>query len=230
MSVASRIVRHFRLRHGLSARRMADICGLQPKRLAALERGEIEPCPELTRRLIDLSHRLPGELLGCLSSSVARTTLPRALSRSSRLRLEAVSGPAIEKRPSIVDWIGKDLAPVACGVLRSMLDDGDLQRAIKKREVASIVTTTRGVLRIGDCETIGTYRTTITYFFHEGEQFSDAIAVAAPDGERTGFTPLLVDEIGADLFGDHAALETGMMAGIPKPARNRVQPTSLSSA
>ncbi len=198
---------------------MADLCGIQPKRLAALERGEIEPCPGMARRLIDLSHRLPGELMSCLSASINRSRAPRALSRSSRLRLEAVSAPAIEKRPSIVDWIGKDLAPVACGVLRSMLDDGDLQRAIKKREVASIVTTTRGVLRLGDCETIGTYRTTIHYFFHDGEQFSDAIAVAAPDGERLGFTPLAVDELGADLFGDHPAVEAAMMAGRPRPVR-----------
>jgi hypothetical protein len=189
--------------------------------MAAVERGEIEPSPELLRRLVDLSHRLPSELMSSLSTSVGRSRLSRALSRSSRLRLEALSGPAIQKRPQVVDWIGRDLAPVACGVLRSILDDGALQRAIKKHEVASIVTTTRSVLRIGESEEIGTYRTTINYFFHDGVLFSDAIAVPAPESERMGFTPLTVDELGDDLFGDHPAFEAAMATGVPKPVRVR---------
>ncbi len=132
-----------------------------------------------------------------------------------------MSGPAIEKRPHIVDWIGKDLAPYACGVLQSILDDSALQRAIKKREIASIVSTTRSVLRIEDSEKIGKYRTTINYFFHDGELFSDAIAVPALDSERIGFTPLLVDELGADLFGDHPALEAALMVARPKSPGGR---------
>jgi len=218
---------------------MADLCGIQPKRLAALERGEADACPDLVARLIDLTHRLPSELLSSLSASVARSGLPRALSRSSRLRLEALSGPAIVKRPRIVDWIGKDLAPIACGELEAILTNSVLQRAIKKREVAGIVTTTRSVLRTEDSETVGIYRTTVNYFFHDGMIFSDAIAVPAPEDERMGFTPLLVDELGVDLFGDHLAIETAMSTGRPKPGRSpdgagaaevRRPPRALSSA
>jgi hypothetical protein len=200
---------------------MADLCGIQPKRLAALERGEVDPGPDLVARLIGLSHRLPSELLSSLSTSIVRSGLPRALSRSSRLRLEALSGPAIVKRPHIVDWIGKDLAPIACGELQAILEDSVLQRAIKKREVASIVTTTRSVLRTEDAETVGTYRTTINYFFHDGVLFSDAIAVPAPKDERMGYTPLLVDELGFDLFGDHPALEAGLSSGLSQGGRSR---------
>ena len=200
---------------------MADLCSLQPKRLAAVEREETEPSPELVGRLIDLSHRLPSELVSSLTTSVGRSGLPRALSRSNKLRLEALSGPAIQERPQIVDWIGRDLAPVACGVLRSILEDSALQRAIRKREVASIVTTTRSVLRIEDADEIGTFRTTINYFFHDGVLFSDAIPVPASESERMGFTPLMVDELGDDLFGDHPAFEAGMAAGVPKSVRGR---------
>ena len=45
----------------------------------------------------------------------------RALSRTQNLRLQAVSPPAIAKRPSVVEWIGRDLAGIACGVLAEML-------------------------------------------------------------------------------------------------------------
>ncbi len=220
MSNCSKIVLHFRLRHGLSLQRMADLCGIQPKRLAAVERGEVKAGPDLVARLIDLTHRLPSELLSSLSESIVRSGLPRALSRSSRLRLEALSGPAIAKRPRIVDWIGKDLAPIACGELQAILEDSVLQRAIKKREIASIVTTTRSVLRTEDSETVGIFRTTVNYLFHDGVLFSDAIAVPAPEGERMGYTPLLVDEFGVDLFGDHPALEVGLSAGLASRRSN----------
>jgi hypothetical protein len=71
----------------------------------------------------------------------------RALSRTSNLRLQALARPAIDKRPSVTEWIGRDLALIACGILEEMLDDRALQRSIADREIACILTRTRGVLR-----------------------------------------------------------------------------------
>ena len=204
--------RHFRLRHGLSQARLAGLVGVQPKRLAAWERGIDEPDTKQILKLVDLSHRLPGELLASLATSVSQCALPRALCRTGRLNLRAISGPAIDKRPSIAKLIGCDLVPIACGVLKAMLDDRVLQRAIVKREVAGVVATTTSVLRTTEAEEIGTWRTTINYFFHDGVIYSDAIAVPASPDERSGYTPILVDELGSDLFGDRDALEAALAA------------------
>lgn len=221
VSSCGKFVLHFRLRHGLSQQRMADLLGIQPRRLAAWERGEGEPGPDTAGRLIDLLHRLPSELMGSLSGAIVASGLPRALSRTSQLNLQALSGPAIDKRPNIVEWIGQDLAPIACGVLETMLGDVALQRDILKREISSVVTTTRSVLRTDNSLTVGLFRTTINYFFHDGVLFSDAIAVPAHDDERIGFTPIPVEEMGFDLFGDHYLLEAAMAATLVGPARRR---------
>ncbi len=202
----------FRLRHGLTRARMARLVGMSPRRLADLEHGETEKVGSVRSKVLEISHRLPGDLLSALSKAVVNCRLPRALCRSNRLELRAVSGPAIRKRPSVVNWIGKDLAPIACGVLQEMRDDLELQRAILRREVVSVVTTTQSVLRTADDEAVGALRTTISYFFHDGVLFSDAIGLPVSAEERMGYTPLYGDEIGTDLFGDCDAL-AAMLAG-----------------
>lgn len=95
----------------------------------------------------------------------------------------------------MANWIGHDLAPIACGVLAEILDDGPLQQAIAKGEIQSLVTTTRSVLRSAEHDAIGLYRTTITYFFHEGTLYSDAIGVPAPDDSPCGYTALAMDDV-----------------------------------
>lgn len=192
---------------------MARLLGVSTRRLAAWEQGIEEPAPAAVARIRDVMRDLPDSLLESLSLSIVGCGLPRALSRSPRLTLQAVSGPAITKRPSIVEWIGKDLEPIATGVLREILDDRELQQSIARREVLTVVATTRSVLRTGEEETVGTYRTTINYFFHDGVVFSDAVAVPAPAEERIGYTPIHPDEIGSDLFGDRDALEQALEAG-----------------
>lgn len=212
MSDPDKLLLQFRLRHGLNRSRMARLIGISLRRLAALEAGQVELLPSERGKVLDLSHQMPSELLGALSSAVVQCGLPRALSRTGRLNLRALSGPAIRKRPSVVDWIGKDLAPIASGVLEQMLADRELQRAIHRREVVRVVTTTQSVLRTEESETVGTFRTTINYVFHDGVLFSDAIGLPLSTEERTGYTPLYADELGSDLFGDGDAL-TSMLAG-----------------
>lgn len=218
MSGSGRHLRHFRLRHGLSQTRMAALVDVPQRRLAAWERGEEKPEAAVMLRLVDLAHDLPAGLLASLTASVVHCELPRALCRTGRLNLRALSGPAIDKRPSIVQWVGNDLLPLACGVLQSMLDDNPLQRAIRKREVAGVVTTSRGVLRTAESETVGTWRTTISYFFHDGIIYSDAVALPVSAEERIGYTPIMVDELGTDLFGDSDQLEAALLA-TRRPAR-----------
>ncbi len=134
-------------------------------------------------------------MMSSFAMGVTNCTAPRALSRLPGLRLVAVSQPAIAKRPSIVEWIDCDLAPIATGVLQEMLDDAALQRAVLLQEVACVVTTTDSVLRTREHDLIGKFRTTITYFEHDGTLYSDAISVPAPASAVRGYRPLMIDDL-----------------------------------
>jgi hypothetical protein len=112
--------------------------------------------------------------------------------------LQVLSQPAIEKRPSVKDWIGCNLAPIATGILEEMLDDWALQRSIANREIASIVKTTRSVLQTLEHARIGTYRTVITYFFHEGTLYSDAVSTPAPADTPLGYKAIPMDDLPLD--------------------------------
>jgi hypothetical protein len=127
--------------------------------------------------------------------SVNHCPAPRSLSLYKNLRLLAVSRPAIAKRPSIVNWIGRDLLPVACGVLAEMRDDAALQRDIVKGEVLCVSTVTRSVLRTPEHEQIGTYRTTISYYWIDGTLFSDAIGLPSPCSSELGYAALRMDAV-----------------------------------
>ena len=188
------IVKRYRLRHGLTQSCLAGMIGVSQRTVSRWERGEDKPSLGLQRHLRDLARDPPGSLVVNLAQAVRHCPFPRALSRTPRLRLQALSGPAIRKRPSIVNWIGKDLAPIATGILREMLDDRMLQRSIARREVACIVATTRSVLQTREHARIGTYRTVITYFFHEGTFYSDAISTLAPAGSPLGYRAISLDE------------------------------------
>lgn len=145
------------------------------------------------KSLRDLGLSPPDQLLANLKTAVALCPAARALSCTEKLNLLAVSKPALAKRPSISNWIGKNLSSIATGVLAEMLDDHTLQTAINNRDVSGVITTTRSVLRTPESSSIGTFRTMISYFFHDGVRYSDAIAVAAPEESVLGYQAIPAD-------------------------------------
>ena len=197
---------------------MAAALGVAHRRYNEWEQEKRRPDASVIGKLTDMIGDLDKAWLAGLSRSVMRSGLPRALSRSERLTLQALSGPAIDKRPSIVNWIGEDLAPIASGVLEDMMADAALQRAIARRDVVGVVATTRSVLRTAESEDVGAFRTSINYFYHDGVRYSDAVSVPVSLDERTGYTPICSDELGADLFGDVDALAAGLHG---QPASSR---------
>jgi transcriptional regulator with XRE-family HTH domain len=187
-------VRRYRLRHGLSQMDMAALMSVSQRTISRWERGEDTPSVAQQKRLRDLGWEPASSLFRGIALAVAHCPAPRALTRTERLTLQRLSGPALIKRPSMANWIGHDLLPIACGVLAEILDDRPLQRAIAGGEIQSLVTTTRSVLRTSEHESIGLFRTTITYFFHEGTLYNDAIGVAAPDDAVCGYTAVPMDD------------------------------------
>ena len=189
------LVKRTRLRHGLTQGRMATVIGVSQRTVSRWERGDDKPSLDLQRKLRDMGWEPPGLLLASLAQSVRHCPFPRALSRTQKLRLQVLSGPAIRKRPSVVNWVGRDLAPIACGILQEMQDDRGLQKSIAGREIACILSTTRSVLRTKEHRRIGTYRTVITYFFHEGTLYSDAISMPVAAGAELGYRAIAMDEV-----------------------------------
>ncbi len=192
---------------------MAAAIGAPRSVIMRCERGEPVLSSEQVARLRALRLDPPGWMFGLLAAEINRCRAPRALSRLPHLRLIALSRPALLKRPSMSNWIGRNLNRIASGVLAEMLDDKDLQRAIAKREVVSVVSTTSSVLETPEASRIGYFRTTSTYFLHDGALYSDAVSVPVSAEERCGYTPIYVDEMGCDLFGDHGALEAALKRG-----------------
>ena len=86
-----------------------------------------------------------------------------------------------------------------------------LQKAIRRREIGGIVSTTASVLATPEAPRIGMYRTTTTYFYHEAKLYSDAMSVLVAPDERHGYTPIYTDEMGQDLFGDRDRLEAALL-------------------
>jgi len=174
---------------------MALVMNVSQRTISRWERGDDQPSIVQQKRLRDLGWEPSGSMFRSLAASILHCPAPRALSRTENIRLELVSKPALEKRPSVAEWIGRDLAPIACGVLQEILDDAPLQRAIRAGEISSLVTTTRSVLRTEEHAKIGLFRTTITYFFHEGTLYNDSIGFPAPDGSVEGYAPVPMDEV-----------------------------------
>lgn len=188
------VVKRYRLRHGITQRILGDMLGVSQRTVSRWERGQDRPNLALQKQLRDLAWHSEPAPASWLMSSVRSCPAPRAVSRMPRLVLLALSQPAIDKRPSMVDWIGRDLTRIASGVLAEMLDNRALQRSIAAGEIACVESTTRSVLRSPESERIGTYRTTITYFFHDGVLYSDALSVRAPDDTPLGYRPVPMDE------------------------------------
>lgn len=190
-------IKTYRIRHGLTQAHMGNLLGVSQRTISRWERGDDKPGIARQKRLRDLGWAPSSLLFTNLATSIAHCPAPRALTRTQKLNLQTLSKPALEKRPSIQEWIGRDLAKIACGVLEEMLDDKPLQKAILKREIACIVTTSQSVLRTPESESVGTYRTTINYFFHEGTLYSDAISVPIAADTDLGYTPITMDDFTA---------------------------------
>ena len=191
----SKIIGKYRLRYGLSQAQLADTMGVSQRTISRWERGDDQPGLIQQKRLRDLGWEPPGSLLRNLAASVAHCPVPRALSRTQRLRLLALSPPALEKRPSMAAWIGCDLVKTASGVLQDMLEDAELQRAIRHGEIAGVRATTQSVLKSPEAASIGRHSTTVTYFFHDGTLFSDAISVPAPPNAPIGYSVIPMDDV-----------------------------------
>lgn len=195
MGAWNSIIRNCRLRHGLSQARIAAMLGVSQRTVSRWERGEDNPSLTQQRQLRDLGWEPTGSVLQTLYASIVHCPVPRALSRGARLTLLAVSKPAIEKRPSIANWIGRDLAPAASGVLAQMLSDAELQRGILRREISAVVATTHGVLRTGEDCKVTAHRTTISYFHHEGTLYSDALSMPTSLDEPCGYMAVPMDSL-----------------------------------
>jgi transcriptional regulator with XRE-family HTH domain len=188
------LVRRYRLRHGLTQARLAALVGVSQRTVSRWERGEDRPSLDIRRTLRDLGWQPSGSLIASLAVGIRYSPLPRALSRLPNLTLQAVSQPAIAKRPSVTNLVGENLAPLACGILQEMLDDRALQRAIARREIACVIATTRSVLQTPEHPRVGTWRTVITYFWHDGTLYSDAISERVPARTPLGYRAIGMDD------------------------------------
>ncbi len=190
------IVKHYRLRHGLSQTDMAKLMRVSQRTISRWERGEDSPGIQHKKHLRDLALEPPEVFLRSLIAAVVNCPAPRALTRTQNLQLIAVSKPALTKRPSIENWRGKNLVEIAAGVLQEMLDDHELQKAISKREVVGVTSVARSVLETPESANVSMFRTTISYFYHEGTLYSDAISAPAAPNEQVGYWPFRSDEDG----------------------------------
>ncbi len=191
----SSLIKQYRLRNRLTQERLGLLLGVSQRTVSRWERGEDMPRPAQQRRLRDLAAVPFDHMVQSLRLSIEHCPAPRALSVYENLRLLSVSPPAIAKRPSIVNWIGSDLRPLACGVLAEMRDDAALQRDIAKGEVLGISAITEGVLRMPPDSVGGKLQTAIAYFWVDDALFSDAISMPAPPSSKLGYTALHLDEV-----------------------------------
>ncbi|MEM8977523.1 MAG: helix-turn-helix domain-containing protein, partial [Pseudomonadota bacterium] len=192
------LVKQLRIKFSLSQSMLSEMTGVSQKTISRWERGEVAPSGPVQNQLIEMLRRPTSNLMTSMLNAVKHCPAPRALSRMPNLRLLAVSPPAIEKRPSIVNWVDHDLSSLACGILEEMLDDRQLQRSIALQEVTCVVTTTDSVLKTSEHATIGKFQTTITYFSHDGSLYSDAVSVPAAAAAVRGYRPIAVDNLIAD--------------------------------
>ncbi len=191
----SDVIRLHRLRHGLTQEEMGALLGVSQRTVSRWESGHDNPSISRQRLLRDITVAPQSQLLTRLILSVQHCPAPRALSIFPSLRLLAVSPAAVAKRPSIKNWLRRDLRRLATGVLDEMLCDQDLMRGIASRDVACVVATTDSVLKTVEHGQIGKYHTTITYFEHDGAIYSDAIAQPAPDDATLGYQIIPVTEL-----------------------------------
>jgi transcriptional regulator with XRE-family HTH domain len=187
-------IRRYRLRHCLTQKQLAALIGVSQRTISRWERGEDRPGLAQQKHLRDLAWDPAAMMSWRLFQSVSHCPMPRALSRGANICLQALSQPAIDKRPSVVNWVGRDLARIATGVLQQMLDDRILQASIAKGEIACVQSTTESVLRTAEHPHIGKFETTVSYFFHDGTLYSDAISAPARLDAVCGYRAVPMDD------------------------------------
>lgn len=190
----SECIRQYRLRYGMTQKEFALLMGVSQRTISRWERGEDQPSVEKQVQLRQLGWKPAGLLLRNLALSVRHCPAPRALSHTSDLRLVEVSAPAVTKRPSIKQWIGRSMKKIATGILAEIHEDRIIQCALRKKELSGILTTTSSVLKTGDCTNFGKFNTTISYFYQDGDLYSDAISVPAPDDAVCKYIPVFHEE------------------------------------
>ena len=181
------VLKQFRLRQGLNQMQLAALLDVSQRTVSRWERSQDRPNLAAQMRIRDLGFAPSPPLLASLRIAIDHCPVPRALSEKHGLTLLRLSKPAIAKRPSMVNLIGEALIDRATGILQAMLDDSTLQKGIHRKEIMCVVATTRSVLRSPECDTIGTYQTTISYFVHDGTLYSDAISVPVRDEVPLGY-------------------------------------------
>ncbi|MEJ2228497.1 MAG: helix-turn-helix transcriptional regulator [Alphaproteobacteria bacterium] len=191
----AKLVRRYRQQHSLTQANIAEVLSVSQKTVSRWERGEDKPNVSLQKHLRDLMREPDPAFMTYIKQSVLHCPAPRALSAGTTITLRAVSPAAIAKRPTVVDWIGSDLAPIATGVLQEMMDDRPLQRGVERGEIGCIVSTTRSVLRTTEHPNIGFFTTTMTYFFYDGTLYCDAISAPAAADAVLGYQALPVDQM-----------------------------------
>ncbi len=189
------LIKHYRHQYCLTQREVADLLGVSQKTVSRWESAENVPSIAQQRQLRDLFREPSNIVSNMLSFAVKTCPAPRALCIHQNSILQALSQPAIAKRPSMVNWMGCSLVPIASGILIEMLDNHALQRSIEKGEIACITSVTRSVFRTPEHPAVGTYRTAITFFRIDGTLFRDAISLSAPQETKCGYWPVPMDEI-----------------------------------
>ncbi len=189
------LIRQYRFRFSLTQYQLAGLLGVSQKTISRWESGENTPSMAQQILIRDLLREPAGSVLDVLRASVQFCPAPRALCFHGNLNLQAVSPPAIAKRPSIVNWIGQDLVPIADGVLADMLDDRELQRGVVKGEIVGVSAVTRSVLQTAERPISETYRTMISFFRINGILISDAISCLTAEHLTPGYRAVLLDEI-----------------------------------
>lgn len=191
----SAIVRRYRLRHGLTQQRLAEILQISQRTVSRWERGEDAPSLAQQKILRDLTREPNTCLSARLPQAVAHCPMPRALTRSSRINLHTMSRPALLRRPALSDWMGRDLAPIATGILAQMLDDRCLQRGIARGEIACVRAIIGSALVSDDPARVGTSETTFTYFFLDGTLYADVISAPTSPDAACGYRAISMDEV-----------------------------------
>jgi transcriptional regulator with XRE-family HTH domain len=191
------LIKRYRFQFGLTQHDMGQLLGVSQKTVSRWESGENRPSPDQQAHFRDLLRKPDSIVSAGLRAAIAHCPTLRSLAFHNNVNLIAVSKLSIARRPSITNWIGCDLAPIACGVLAEMLDDRELQRSITRGEVACVTSITRSNLRTSEHPVPGVWRSAFSFFFIEGVLFLDVITVRAANDEPLGYWPVALDEVGS---------------------------------
>jgi DNA-binding XRE family transcriptional regulator len=193
------LIKQYRLQFGLTQQDLGLLIGVSQKTISRWEKRENSPSIAQQRLLREMIRDPSSIGSAALSTAVRYAPVPRILCFHRNLNVQALSQPAIALRPSIANWIGLDLAPVARGILRDMIENRELQQSVLKGEVACISALTQSSLELTEHPT-GSFLTTIAFLRMDGKLLCDAITVRAPEtrnpeGLRAGYRVIRLDEL-----------------------------------